>query len=462
MKHVSLRRRLLIILIGLTTITWLVSVSVTAVYSSATVRQQIDLMLTYYADLRYYTFDAMQSNPAVQSYFSDQSQVIERAGEVTRIQGINEQGKDLAPNYWVGRNQYVVGEDSPRFSFPQEEGLVTTEINGVPWRLLYRKYPDKDVWLAVGVNLHKVDTFGIFSIWSIIFPLVVFLPIVLAVVLWGVNRGLRPVSILADRITSRSPNVLDAVEESGVPLELLPIVRSLNGLLYTLQRALESEKRFTANAAHELRTPLAAIQAEVQGVERQFSDSGTREIIARIAERVDRASETLRQLLTLAHLDSDQNFDRQDVDLSDTLMDEITDLGDLAVARNLEFELTGFAEPVIVRGNTEWLRILAENILLNAIKYSTHGSKLAVTIRNRQAGPELSIGNDCEPIPESELECLTETFYRCPGNNGEGTGVGLSIVKRIADLHDARLDIGPWQQSRGVLVRIIFGSSVQS
>lgn len=456
---VSLRRRLLVILVGLILAIWLVSVVITAVIAQQMIVRQIDRQLGQYMDMAQHTLLVVLKDPEISRHFRRTFVPISSQPNLKRIEGFGSQGRGQATNLWFGDAQVLVGEQTPKFPTPVANGIVTAYLqagsNRSRWRIMYRHDPKVDVWLGVGVDLDQVQSMGSATFWRVVMPLLVILPATAAVLFWGVGRGLRPLNDLAENIAVRKPAALEAIDTTGVPLEMRPVVESLNGLLDRLRRALTSERRFTANAAHELQTPLAAIKAEVQRCQRMTNDDDTRIMLARISARVVRAVDTVGQLLTLARLDSDDEFPRQRVELGGIMVDVLAEVGAVAVDRGIEVRLDNNT-PMYVEGNAEWLKILLRNLLVNAFSHSPHSGEVEVRLSREGGRPTVTVSNDCVPIPAEELSRLTDRFYRPSGSPSRGVGLGLSIALRIAELHGAVLRLGPWQQQRGFVAKVCF------
>ncbi len=456
----SLRQRLTVILISLVLVTWLIAVIITALISQKIIFQQVDRQLSHYMDVTQHVMRKVISNPDIRDFFRSESEFLTDS-EYTRIAGYGEQGADIGVNIWYTYSRVLVGEKVPLFPAPEKEGVRFTRLEeeeGNPqWRILYRFDPATNLWLAVGVNMDHAENIGTMTLWRVLVPISVILPVFIVILLWGVGRGLKPLNTLAKNISDRSSHSLDPIDLEGVPSEIRAVVHSLNDLLQRLKRALDSEHRFTANAAHELQTPLAAIAIEVQHCQRLVDDHETRKMFRRIHERVRRSSETVSQLLTLARLDPDQDYQRSKIDLKSLLVDVIAEIGQVADEQGVEVALEVCDGPLEVLGNREWINILMRNLLLNAFRHSISPSVIEISLAKTGEEVSLIIANDCDSIDKVEFDKLVDRFYRPSKNYHHGVGLGLSIVERIAELHGARFLLGPWKEGgEGFKAEVIF------
>ena len=454
----SLRRRLVLILLALSLVTWLISVIVTALLARQLIDNQIDRQLAHYMDMAHHTLGTIFGTPEIERYYLEMNQEAASQTGPTRVRGFGTQGRDQATNVWMENRSILVGAQAPAFPEPVAEGFITwtqnSEIEPSVWRVLYRHDQELGVWLAVGFDKAYAASLGGLTVLRAIAPLLLILPVTVAVLLWGVRRGLQPLSHLATKIQARKPQLLDPIDTADVPVEIKPVVVSLNGLLDRLQRALTSESRFTANAAHELQTPLAAIKAEVQRYQRQAVDVGTSEMLGRISARVSRATNTVTQLLTLARLDPDQEFRREQVNLYSLVIDILAEEGGIAMDRGLDVVVPEPSQ-LLVHGHPEWLKIMVRNLVVNAFKYATAGGAVEITIDpSPKTSVRLRIANDCEFIEESQRQRLTERFYSLPDHHSGGVGLGLSIVSRIAHLHGSTLRLQEVSNGRGFIVEV--------
>ena len=193
----------------------------------------------------------------------------------------------------------------------------------------------------------------------------------------------------------------------------------------------------------------------MQLCERQLRGVAGAEVLARIASRVDRASHSVEQLLTLARLDPDLPQVREPVELRTLLETALADAGHLAAQRSLEVELSA-GPGCTVPGSQEAIAILMRNLVNNAFRYATPGSVVRLGLVEGGGQVELIIENDCAALSRAEFAQLGQRFYRVPGSDGTGSGLGLSIVTRIAELHDAKIETGPGEHGRGFRATVRF------
>ncbi len=458
----SLRTRLVMILLALILAAWVAAAMVSYLFVSRVMLEQVDNQLAQYSDLVNYITQVFarrvdQGIPLSEPWLRGEFETARLNPIVIEAPA----GRRMNPalNIWLGDDLIAVMADSPRFNQPLEEGYGFGRVaeGGGRWRTLTRYDAVNDLWMQVGIELEGARQALLGILARTLLPLLLVLPLTVGLLYYGVSRGLAPLKGLADQIARRNPGLLDPVAIAGVPVEVRPVVSSLNGLLRRLALALESEQRFTANAAHELLTPLAAIKTEVQVCQLRLAQDPAAAMLGRIARRVDRATHTVEQLLTLARLDPDQPLPAEPVSMSALLAEVLADIGHLARDRGLEVDITDCDEPN-VRGSEEALSIMLRNLLVNAFRYATENSTVEMRMQCEK-GVEVTICNDCEPLSGREFERITERFYRVAGSAGQGAGLGLSIVARIAERHGATLAISPRADGRGFCVRLQFPSA---
>ncbi|MEM1114115.1 MAG: ATP-binding protein [Pseudomonadota bacterium] len=450
----SLKKRLIWILLGLTLFAWISSALLTFSYAARVLLDQIDRQLQQYGDLVSYVTQiyARQIDKGVvetETWFDTE------LGTVLKIESPG--GDDLQPalNVFLDDRLIAALEDSPYFDPPTRERFRFVNLGDSNWRVRNLYDAQAGIWIVVGIEIDAARWAMFNTLAQALFPLLIVLPLTIVVLWFGVSRGLRPLQDLASQISQRSPGALEPVATASVPIEMQAVVDELNELLDRLAFALDSEQRFTANAAHELRTPLAAIKTEVQLCQRQMAEAQEGNMLTRIGQRVDRASHSVEQLLILARVDPQAPLAGEPVVLDELVSEVVTDNAHLAADRDLEIDLQ-LVPGCTVKGREEMLAIMLRNLLVNAFRYATESSPVRVHLQPVSGGIELEVCNDCEPLSPDEFRQVTQRFYRVPGSAGLGAGLGLSIVTRIADQHGAEFSAAPLGNGRGFCARIVF------
>ncbi len=288
-------------------------------------------------------------------------------------------------------------------------------------------------------------------------PLLLLLPL-LALLVWRVvGLGLAPLDRLARATAARTPSALDPLAEAGVPAEAAPLVRALNDLLARLSTALASQRAFVADAAHQLRTPLAALRLQLQLAAAAGDEAGRAAALAELGAGLTRAGRVVEQLLTLARLEPGVSLPvaPAPVDLAGLAGQAVADHAALAEARGVDLGAADLDPAARVQGDQEALRTLLAALVENAIRAAPRGGRVDLSAGLGAGGPFLQVADDGPGIPAAERERVFDRFYRLPGTAEPGTGLGLSIVKAVADRHGARVELGD-APGGGLLARVTF------
>lgn len=281
-------------------------------------------------------------------------------------------------------------------------------------------------------------------------PMLLILPLLGAWVWIATRRGLQPLTDVAGEIAARKPERLEPVSPPRAPEEIRPLLESLNQLFARVERALDAERRFTADAAHELRTPLAALATQAQVALRARDEDERHHALDQLTASSRRAGRLVDQLLVLARLDPADGAPLGQVDLYGIAEETCADHGPAALAKNIALELDG--SPTTVCGNAGLLRILLRNLVDNAIRYTPPGGRVHVQVGTHM----VTVTDDGPGIPESERERVFDRFRRLAGQDTEGSGLGLSIVRRIAERHGARVNLHAGMDGPGLCVKVEF------
>jgi two-component system sensor histidine kinase TctE len=278
---------------------------------------------------------------------------------------------------------------------------------------------------------------------------------------WAVERALKPLLDLKDAVERRSPRDLSAIDEDASPEEARPLVQSLNRLFGLVNAQAESQRRFVADAAHQLRTPLAGLQAQVEAWAQAANAAGRGGVVELHSDQVNklrgatrRTSQLANQLLALSRADARtmQAQPMQRVDLKSLCEDMLQAHLDAASARRLDLGLD--AQPVQVMGHEWLLRELLSNLVDNAVKYTPEGGTVTIRCGIRGEGAFLEVEDDGPGVPPQERGRVLERFYRVQGTGGEGNGLGLAIAQEIARVHHSQLDLATGVGGRGLRVSV--------
>jgi two-component system sensor histidine kinase TctE len=279
-------------------------------------------------------------------------------------------------------------------------------------------------------------------------------PFTVVLVGFGIWRGLAPVRRLSAGIEARSPTDVSPLPVEGAPLDVVPLLRTLNRQLERVRANLEGQRRFVADAAHQLRTPLAALKTQAQ-VGQTRTPAEAHERLGNIVEGMDHLSRLASQLLALARADEAHAHEASEVELGAALRVVCHDLADAAIAKSLRLGLDVPEDGVRVAGDAGLLHELFVNLLDNAIRYTPAGGEIEVRAR-AGAAPVVEVEDSGPGIPEAERERVFERFYRVLGSGVPGSGLGLPIVRSIAARHGATVELGSGRGGHGTLVRVTF------
>lgn len=275
---------------------------------------------------------------------------------------------------------------------------------------------------------------------SVVLPQLLLIILASGLVWFGVLRGLAPLEHLQRAIALRSHRDRSPIAEDGVPGEVKPIVGSINALLGRLDNVLTLQSRFIADAAHQLKTPVAGLKAQVELMLRQTDPVALREVSGRLYVAVERLSRLVSQLLSLARNEPDaiRSVMLQPVDLNVLALEIATVWVPQALKQGIDLGFEGCAQRLVINGDAGRLRELFDNLLDNAIRYSRQGGVVTVRVT---AVPHVtvSISDDGPSIPENERPRVFERFHRLLGATSEGSGLGLAIAREIAELHNAKI-----------------------
>jgi two-component system sensor histidine kinase TctE len=314
------------------------------------------------------------------------------------------------------------------------------------------------ILILVGETLNKRHTLANEILLGMLWPELLLIMLVGLLVWYGVERGLRPLALLQTEISNRSHRDLSPLPEQNAPGEVRSLIRAMNGLLARLAAALASHQRFIADAAHQLRTPLAGLKTQTELALRQKEFDEVRHTLQQLNTATEQTTHLVNQLLSLAR--AEPGVDRaqalQPVNLCDIARDTTTEWVPRALARNIDLGFDGAPGAATIEGDALLIREMLGNLLDNAIRYTPPKGQVTVSVAAERGKVLLSVEDNGPGIPPAERERVFERFHRILGTGTEGCGLGLAIVREIAQSHNADTRLGPRARGDGTLVTVAF------
>jgi two-component system sensor histidine kinase TctE len=294
---------------------------------------------------------------------------------------------------------------------------------------------------------------------GVVLPQLLLIVLAALAVWFGVARGLKPLKDLQNAVASRSPSDLRPLAADATPKEVKPLISAINELLTRLREDREAQKRFVANAAHQLRTPLAGLKTQTELAERYKNADDLRHSLLQVRLSADRATRLVHQLLSLARLEPAvfNTAKLTSVDLNAIARDATRELVPQAIHKHIDLGFEGLPSKRMVSGDAESLYEMASNLIENAILYTQEGGKVTVRLEDAPY-PKLIVEDNGPGIPEEERDRVFERFYRALGNGVDGSGLGLAIVREIADAHEASVKLMDGPEGAGTTVEVGFQS----
>lgn len=311
------------------------------------------------------------------------------------------------------------------------------------------------VTVTVAETTHKREKAGSKILAAMLLPNILLIICTLALVYLGVRRGLTPLTDLSKEISQRKPHDLSPLPQRDVPAEAQPLVQAMDSLIDDLRSASAAQQAFLANAAHQLKTPLAGLQTQLELHIQELPAQYTRRA-QRLLDGTQRLGHLTHQLLALARSEQDANLvqEKRPVDLGQLLESCASGWFDQAMRRHIDL---GFeANPAVVSGSEWMLREMLSNLIDNAMRYIQDGGAITVRSGLERDRPFIEVEDDGPGIPADQQEKIFERFYRVNGTLPEGSGLGLAIVKEVADRHGALIELKQSASNTGTLIRVQF------
>jgi signal transduction histidine kinase len=362
------------------------------------------------------------------------------------------------PRFYLWREGQLVYRSSDAqadFTLDPTGALVDVVVNGLPWHGYAEDSQDKR-WRFAAVTPASAQAFGL-SPWSrawLVTPLLISLPLLLLPAWWSVRFALRPWARVSDDIAARGPDDLSALQDAPPHRELRPLIAAVNQLLERLRVARQRERHFIADAAHELRTPIAAVQVNAEALQRRRSEPKDLELLNGLVTSNQRAGRLVAQLLSLTRSDASPDLRlAAEVDMQALVQESLAQSAALAKAQRIELDLES-ASGVLVWGDQESLRTLVDNVVGNAVKYSPGDTTVRVRLTYAAEVVQLDVIDEGPGVAIEQRARVFDRFYRAPNQMQAGSGLGLAIAKSVADRHGATIELSEGSDAKGLRVTL--------
>lgn len=437
----SLQARVLATVLGLVTGVWLVAVVATWIDTRHELNELMDGHLAQVA-----SFFAMQSLDALDG------------DDFPPAPLLHKNQPRVAFQVWHEGRLVVRSVNAPQLPLGDRVARRTQlrEVQGQVWRVLGTMGKEEDVVIYIGEHESARRDVLMASLRGVLWPFALALPLLALGVWWAVSGSMRPLRELGAVVAVRHPGALDPMPLDAAPPEVRPLVTALNGLFDRVARMLESERRFNADAAHELRTPIAAIRMQAQVAQGATSDAERARALAATVQGCDRAARLVEQLLQLSRLEGEPVLaPTAHVDLVAVLRQVVQDLQPMAAARGQRVECDLAAAVLPVPMEPGLVQVLLRNLVDNALRYSPQDGVVRVIATQEAGGVPSVVVEDSGPgMTPQEMARLGERFFRVLGTAVRGSGLGWSIVQRIARLHGLDVTVARSGTLGGLHVRV--------
>jgi two-component system sensor histidine kinase TctE len=362
------------------------------------------------------------------------------------------------------RNEVLAGDkdmpsvDRDDFTAPRTAYFTDEVVRGREIRVAYTFLEftgaPGPVLVQVGETLDKRTKLANEIINGVLLSQILLVPVFLFLVWYGLTQGIAPLNALQKKIRGRKPQDLSPIDPNEAPEEVRPFILAINDLMARLSQSLRAQQRFVADAAHQMRTPLAGLKTQAEYALRETDRHEIEHSMRQIAASADRASHLVNQLLALARAESDAPVALVILDLNELAANATRGWVPQALAKAIDLGFEPCDEPAVVEGNATLLRELVMNLVDNALRYTPSGGRVTVRVRCDRF-VTLEVEDNGIGIEEHERDLVFERFYRVLGTRTEGSGLGLAIVREVAELHRGRASVAPNPADRGTVFRVV-------
>ncbi len=433
MKKMSLRLRLIISFLIVSTCVW----TAAAVISWQESRDQIDEF-----------FDTYQLLLARQLSTADWTNLTADMQKKSNrlIENVDDDGEEedeaLGFAIFNRRGEMIFNDDENGRDFiytPEASGFVNQKIGRKKdmWRIFWLTSADKNFTIAVGQELEFRDDAALELVEETLLPWLVGLSVLLLAVIWMVSRELRPLRRIADELSERDSDNLHPLSLSGQASEILPLIKAINTQFSRIEQMLQRERGFISDSAHELRSPLTALKVQLEVAQLADDDAAARhQALQKLNQGIDRSTRLVEQLLALSRLDSAAAAANDEpLDWPALVNAAVNEQLPAAEEKKINIKTSTDGSAPTTCGQPLLWALLLRNLLDNAVRYSPEEAQISIELKDET----LSVTNSNTVVAAEYLPRLKERFFRPAGQKSTGSGLGLSIVERIAELHRCRV-----------------------
>lgn len=431
----SLKRQLSAWLIGLLTVVGVAAGGISYFLARKDVSTLLDHQLRQVAR----SIDEGSQLASMQARYSDEDE--------------EERENDFVIQVWYEKEP--VRSSRPDFDLPEGKapGFANVTTKEGKWRAYTIIYSNRTVQVSQSDDVRGEIASD--AALRALLPVAGLIPLSWVLVAVGIERTLRPLAAVTAAATRRDATSLDPLPAEGIPEEAAPLVTEMNALLLRLRTAIESQRQFVSEAAHELRTPLGALQLQIENLSTSRSREDLESRISELRSGIKRASRLVGQLLKMARFEAESQTIREEVDLGGMVKSCVGDFFPIAESRSIDLGMTR-DEAVFVRARADDLRILFDNLLDNAIRYTPKGGKVDVSVTACKDRAVVEVSDNGPGIPPQLLPRVFDRFFRASGQGTEGSGIGLAIVNAIASRESAQVELSNKHDGSGLVARVSF------
>lgn len=358
---------------------------------------------------------------------------------------------------WDNKGRLVLHSiNAPNKSLAGPIGLSDKTINGETWRVFTLYDSKKDLTFVVAEHYDMRNSLAQRIMKDDIYIMLLVYPFSGLLIWFIIGRGLQSIQRVANEMAERAADKLDPVDVEDIPTEIKPLIDELNKLFLRLKQAFEREQRFAADAAHELRTPLAALKTQAQVALRSTNMQERQSHLKQVIAGVDRCTHVIQQLLTLCRM-GDESVTLEnptDVELEKLTAEVISQIVPNAVDKSIDIELITKGINFSLVGNATGLYALIRNLVDNAVRYTPEGGQVKVVLTEKNHDISIKVIDNGPGIPAELRSRVFERFFRILGNKAQGSGLGLAIVLQISKLHRGNVTLGTPESGQGLEVEV--------